>query len=152
FQCPGQGGTSYYTRKSNYGLNAQQIGNAPSTLHIIDFAHGPTGSAHDASAFEYTCAAKYPDFLFDRDEFAWGDSAYAVTERMICIHKKPAADIPANSIFDKTFAEHCMSALKGCWSCLSGLHVSINSNNDHIRASRWITISIIFHNLIIDLE
>ncbi|KIK54944.1 hypothetical protein GYMLUDRAFT_132758, partial [Collybiopsis luxurians FD-317 M1] len=130
----------------------------PSTLRIIDFAHGPTGSAHDASAFEYTCAAKYPDFLFDGDEFAWGDSAYAVTERMICIHKKPAADIPANSIFDKTLSllrvrsEHCMGALKGCWSCLSGLRVSINSNNDHIRACRWITISIILHNLIIDLE
>ncbi|KAJ3747950.1 hypothetical protein DFH05DRAFT_1549357 [Lentinula detonsa] len=33
YQRPGQDGTSYFTRKSNYGLNAQ-IGNAPSSLRI----------------------------------------------------------------------------------------------------------------------
>ncbi|KIY70502.1 hypothetical protein CYLTODRAFT_441951 [Cylindrobasidium torrendii FP15055 ss-10] len=59
FNKPARDGTTYYTRKSNYGLNTQ-IGNAPSNLRILDFCHGPTGSAHDASAFKYTCAALYP--------------------------------------------------------------------------------------------
>ncbi|KAJ3741830.1 hypothetical protein DFH05DRAFT_1461918 [Lentinula detonsa] len=75
YQRPGQDGTSYFTR-----------------------------SAHDASAFGYTCASRYPDFLFSGDEFAWGDSAYPVTERMISIHKKPAANLPENQVFDKALS------------------------------------------------
>ncbi|KAK7442943.1 hypothetical protein VKT23_015887 [Stygiomarasmius scandens] len=100
---PGLDGATYYTRKCNYGLNAQ-IGNVPSNLRIVDYSHGPTGSAHDASAFEYTCAYKYPTFLFEGDEFAWGDSAYPVTKRMISVHKRPAADNPINRAFDKTLS------------------------------------------------
>ena len=45
-----------------------------------------------------------------------------------------------------------MGALKGRFQCLRGLRVNINSVEDHIRACRWITISIILHNLIIDVE
>ncbi|KAK6993200.1 hypothetical protein R3P38DRAFT_2567206, partial [Favolaschia claudopus] len=44
------------------------IGNAPSNPF--------TGSAHDAAAFEHTCAFLHPDYLFHNGEFAWGDSAY----------------------------------------------------------------------------
>ena len=45
-----------------------------------------------------------------------------------------------------------MGALKGRFQCLRGLRVNINSNADHIRACRWITVAIILHNLIIDVE
>ena len=45
-----------------------------------------------------------------------------------------------------------MGALKGHFQCLPGLHVSINSPNDHIHACHWITVAIILHNLIIDVE
>lgn len=117
-----------------------------------------TGSAHDATAFEHTTAAKYPDWFFEGEEFAWADSAYAVNSRMISVHKKPASDDPANSLFDKVVAhlcvwsEHCMGALKGRFQCLRGLRVNIQSKWDHHAACRWITIAIIFHNLIIDVE
>ena len=45
-----------------------------------------------------------------------------------------------------------MGALKGRFQCLRGLRVTINSPEDHIRACHWITVSIILHNLIIDVE
>jgi hypothetical protein len=45
-----------------------------------------------------------------------------------------------------------MGALKGRFQCLRGLRVCINSNADHIRACQWITVAIILHNLIIDVE
>jgi hypothetical protein len=45
-----------------------------------------------------------------------------------------------------------MGALKGRFQCLCGLHVNINSNSDHLKACRWITIAIILHNLVIDVE
>jgi len=45
-----------------------------------------------------------------------------------------------------------MGALKGRFQCLRGLRVNINSNSDHIKACRWITVAIILHNLIIDVE
>ncbi|KAF8802079.1 hypothetical protein BYT27DRAFT_7226486 [Phlegmacium glaucopus] len=147
YKKPGLNGDAYYTRKANYGLNAQ-IGNTPSNLRIVDYSHGMTGSAHDATAFEHTTAAKYPDWFFDGEEFAWADSAYAVNSCMIPVHKKPASDDLANSLFDK----HCMGALKGRFQCLRGLRVNIQSKQDHHAACRWITIAIILHNLIIDVE
>lgn len=61
-------------------------------------------------------------------------------------------------MFDKMVAqlrirsEHCMGALKGRWQCLRGLRVTINNSDDHKKACRWITIAIILHNLIIDVE
>jgi len=39
-----------------------------------------TGSAHDAWAFEHTAAAKYPDWFFQGEEFAWADSAYGISQ------------------------------------------------------------------------
>jgi hypothetical protein len=92
-----------------------------------------TGSAHDASAFEHTAASKYPNWFFQGEEFAWGDSAYAVNDRTISIHKKPASLRPENALFDKMASrlrvrsEHCMGALKGRFQCLRGLRVNIMS-------------------------
>lgn len=45
-----------------------------------------------------------------------------------------------------------MGSLKGCWQCLRGLRVSINPNEVHVAACRWITIAIILHNLCVDVE
>jgi len=117
-----------------------------------------TGSAHDAAAFEHTVAVKYPDWFFEGEEFAWGDSAYPVNERTVSIHKKPASLLPENALFDKTASrirvrsEHCMGALKGRFQSLRGLRINTMSNQDHIAACRWITIAVILHNLVIDVE
>lgn len=92
------------------------------------------------------------------DEFAWVDSAYSLGSRTIPVHKRPAADIRENRIFDKAVAhlrvrsEHCMGALKGRFQCLRGLRVNINSPQDHIQAGRWMTVCVILHNLVIDVE
>lgn len=135
-----------------------QVGNVPSTLRIVDYSHGLTGAAHDASAFEHTAAFRFPDFLFQGQEFAWADSAYPLGERMIPVHRQPASNRHENAIFDKSVShlcicsEHCMGALKGHFQCLHGLCVAINSPDDHIRATSWITCAIILHNLVIDVE
>ncbi|KLO05735.1 hypothetical protein SCHPADRAFT_838975 [Schizopora paradoxa] len=157
FSRPGKDGDAYFTRKSNYGLNVQ-IGNTPSNLRIIDYSHGFTGSIHDAAAFEHTAAAKYPDWFFKDNEFAWCDSAYTLNGRTITVHRKPASLIRENRIFDaavshvRVRSEHCMGALKGRFQCLRGLRVTINSQQEHKNACRWITIAIILHNLVIDVE
>lgn len=135
-----------------------QIGNVPSNLRIVDYAHGYCGSVHDAAAFESTAAYKYPGWFFQGEEFAWADSAYSLTSRSIPVHKEPYSLIPENTVFDKAVShvrvrsEHCMGALKGRFQCLRGLRVQINNNQDHIEACRWITIAIILHNLVIDVE
>lgn len=124
----------------------------------MDYSHGHTGSAHDATAFEGTCAAKHPEYLFSGDEFSWVDSAYPLTRYTLPVHKRPAALLPENIAFDKVAShirvrsEHCMGALKGRFQCLRGLRVDINNVNDHIEALRWITVAIILHNLFIDTE
>ncbi len=86
------------------------------------------------------------------------DSAYSVNSRTIPVHKKPASLDPKNALFDKMVAhirvrsEHCMGALKGRFQCLRGLRATINSNNDHHNACQWISVAIIIHNLVIDIE
>lgn len=45
-----------------------------------------------------------------------------------------------------------MGVLKGRFQCLRGLRVKINSHKDHCEAMRWISVSIILHNLIIDIN
>lgn len=107
----------------------EQIGNVPSNLRIVDYSHGMTASAHDSAQFTATGASKYPEYFFQGNEFAWADSAYTCTTRMIPIHKKPAADDPRNARFDKMVSqlrvrsEHCIGALKGRWQCLRGLRL-----------------------------
>jgi DDE superfamily endonuclease len=100
----------------------------------------------------------HPDWFFDGEEFAWADSAYAVNSQTIPVHKKPASLEPMNALFDKVVAglhvrsEHCIGALKGCFQCLHGLRVHINSNNNHYEACKWISVAVILHNLIINVE
>ena len=124
----------------------------------MDYSHGLTGAAHDASAFEHTAAFKYPEYLFSGQEFAWADSAYPLGERLIPVHKQPASNRRENAIFDKAVShlrvrsEHCMGALKGRFQCLRGLRVAINNPDDHIKATKWITCAIILHNLVIDVD
>ena len=66
--------------------------------------------------------------------------------------------LPANTIFDHVVAhlcvqsEHCMGALKGRFQCLCGLQVNIGSNLEHAKALCWVTVAIILHNLILDVE
>ena len=45
-----------------------------------------------------------------------------------------------------------MGALKGRFQCLRGLRVKINNHEDHRQAMRWISVVIILHNLIIDIN
>ena len=45
-----------------------------------------------------------------------------------------------------------MGALKGRFQCLRGLRVSINSPEMHFKATHWIKVAIILHNLVIDVE
>ena len=74
------------------------------------------------------------------------------------VHRKPASDIPENALYDtavshlRIWSEHCMGALKSRFQCLRGLRVAINTQQDHINACRWITIAIILHNLVVDIE
>ncbi|KIK80389.1 hypothetical protein PAXRUDRAFT_158828 [Paxillus rubicundulus Ve08.2h10] len=128
---PGMNGDAYFTCKSNYGLNVQlcgvilgsivlifgYIGNLPSNLHIVDYSHGMTGSAHDSWAFEHTTTSKFPNWFFQGEEFAWADSVYGVSPQAIPVHKKPATSLPENTACHyavtnlHVHSEHCMGAL-----------------------------------------
>jgi len=67
-----------------------KIANVPSNLRIVDYFLGMTGSAHDA--------VRHPEWFFDRDEFAWTDSAYTVNSRTILVHKQSAPSFYENTV------------------------------------------------------
>lgn len=127
-------------------------------LRIIDFVTGFVGSAHDSAVFKHSAVMKWPDWFFEGEEFMWADSAYTLHPRVIPVHKRPAADIQKNHLFDTAVAhirirsEHCMGALKGRWQSLCGLRISINRKRHHGDACNWIRMCIILHNLVIDIE
>ncbi len=81
-----------------------------------------------------------------------------MNSRTISVHKKPASDDPNNRLFDgalsnlRVRSEHCIGALKGRFQCLRGLRAKIHNPHEHALACRWITITIILHNLVIDVE
>ena len=95
-------------------LNFTKIGNVLSNPRIVDYAHGHTSSAHDAATFEHTGAAKYPQWFFEGEEFAWANSAYSLDPQTISIHKKPASLHPENIIFDVQ-SPISMFALNTAW-------------------------------------
>ncbi|KEP45480.1 DDE family endonuclease, partial [Rhizoctonia solani 123E] len=107
------------------------IGCVGSNLRIVDYCVGYTGSAHDALAFRTTAAYCHPESVFQGDEFAWTDSAYPLSYRIIPVHKAPANQDPVIRAFDKAVShlrvrlEHCNGMLKGLWQSLRGLQISI---------------------------
>ncbi|KDN34026.1 hypothetical protein RSAG8_12887, partial [Rhizoctonia solani AG-8 WAC10335] len=157
WQKPGLNGDAYWSRHCNYELNIQ-IGCTGSNLRITDYSAGCTGSAHDALAFRSTAAYRYPDYIFQGDEFAWTDSAYTVSYRTIPVHKAPANLDPWVRIFDKAVSrlrarsEHCNGLLKGRWQSLRGLRISINRRRDHLAAMRWVSACIILHNICVEQQ
>jgi hypothetical protein len=135
-----------------------QIGCIGSNLRIIDYSLGYTGSAHDAIAFEQTAAYRYPELVYRDDEFAWADSAYAASYRVIPVHKAPANLDPKVLLFDTAVSrlwirsEHCNGAIKGRWQSLKGLRITINRKHDHVRAMHWISACFILHNITVEVE
>ncbi|KDN42009.1 hypothetical protein RSAG8_07054, partial [Rhizoctonia solani AG-8 WAC10335] len=138
-------------------MNAQ-IGCIGSSLRIIDYSVGLTGSAHDAIAFEQTAAFKYPELVFKDDEFAWTDSAYSASYRVIPVHKAPANLDPKVQLFDygvsrlRIRSEHCNGAIKARWQSLKGLRIAINCKRDHLRAMEWISACFVLHNITVEVE
>ncbi|KAG9084216.1 hypothetical protein FRC06_004162 [Ceratobasidium sp. 370] len=116
---------------------------------------GFTGATHDSLAFHETAAYKHPDLIFCNDEFAWADSAYTPSYRVIPIHHTPANLNPRVRAFDKAVShlrvrsEHCNGSIKLRFQCLRGMCVSINSRADHLAAMRQISACFVLHNMCI---
>ncbi|KDN33174.1 hypothetical protein RSAG8_13737, partial [Rhizoctonia solani AG-8 WAC10335] len=156
WQKPGLNGDAYFNRGMYYGLNIQ-IGCVGSNLRIIDYCVGHTGAAHDSLAFRSTGAYLHPDTIFEGDEFAWADSAYTASYRIIPIHKAPANLDPDVRAFDRAASrlrvsvENCIGQVKCRFQSLRGLRININRRRDHIRAMHWVSACLILHNICVEL-
>ncbi|KAF9503286.1 hypothetical protein BS47DRAFT_1402561 [Hydnum rufescens UP504] len=143
---PGMHGEAYFDRYKH------------ANLHIIDYVLGPTGSMHDATAFELSDMAKDPTAWFTDHEWVWADSAYALQPWCIVPYKKPHSLIQNNKTFNYYLSkiwiksEHTMGMLKGRFSSLRGLRQQITSVCDHLLALKWVEICLVLHNAILDIE
>ena len=86
------------------------------------------------------------------------DSAYTNTETVVTPYKKPAANLLPNRRFNKLVSssridiEDAFGLLKNRWSCLKGLRVRINSNEQLLVACRNIMACIVLHNMLISFD
>ncbi|KAG9078619.1 hypothetical protein FS749_009330 [Ceratobasidium sp. UAMH 11750] len=139
WQKPGLHGNAYFHRNHFYGMNVQ-IGCIGSNLQITDYSLGFTGAAHDSLAFRETAAYKHPDLLFHNDEFAWADSAYTPSYRVIPVHRAPANRDPRIRAFDKAVSHlrQCDRSrlVSSCTTCASQL---VETTGNQTR--RWSTTS-----------
>src|ERR1700678_2531651 len=155
-------------------LQFRQLVTLPN-LRIIDYVIGHCGSAHNSTVFHDSRTYRNSSILFNKNEWMWADSAYALDSWCITPYKRPHAALPENKTFNyhlsrvcsnfhsfwnsfehfeqvRVKSEHAMGYLKGRFSSLRGLRQQIGDAIDHKRALTWVKTCIVIHTLISFVE
>jgi hypothetical protein len=90
-QRPAISGETYFNRKQSYSLNVQAV--CTHENEIIYFKTGYPGSCHDAYVWYTTQIGQTPDTYLSDGEYLLGDSAYALSTKMVTPYKNPAAQV-----------------------------------------------------------
>ncbi|KAF5346002.1 hypothetical protein D9758_013848 [Tetrapyrgos nigripes] len=156
FNRPYWYGESYFDRKCNYSLNFQIV--SLPNLCIIDVGYGYTGSTHDATAWEMTRIKQLIATLVRCGEWVWADSAYPISEKVVAPYKRPEKDLPQNEVFNhqvsmiRIRSEHAIGFLKGRFSSLKDLRISITDESSHKLATYWGLGCVVTHNFAMTCE
>ena len=155
---PTQDPEAFFSRKQRYALKMQVV--CDHHLRIRHLITGYPGSVHDARIFNNSELALKPESYFSDDEWIAGDSAYKLTSTILTPFRKNSA--AANSTdckrFNRVFSEfrvrieHCFSCLKERFNSLKELKLIINGNESIKKASIWIMVCAILHNVLLEDE
>lgn len=102
--------------------------------------------------------ARFPHRYFTAPEYISADSAYACTETVIPVYKKPKGTMLTKDednfnymvSIARVLTEHCYGILKGKWQSLRDLRFVLNDISDNERVNDWIDACLILHNLTLD--
>lgn len=158
FNKPASDHESYYSRKSNYCLKVQVVGDHNRKVrHIV---LGYPGSVHDARVYANCDLAVNPQNYFDQGQYLLGDKAYRLTETVITPYKgNSRTNLPHEMInkFNTHLSsyririEHLFGILTERFQSLKELRVLIKDVDSLKYALQWIYCSCVLHNIIIEL-
>ncbi|CCM04783.1 uncharacterized protein FIBRA_06974 [Fibroporia radiculosa] len=149
---PGLFDELFYGKDKTYAINLQAVVNVK-TLQIVDYAVGPPGSVHDATAFKETWLSDSHNSLLSPDEWIWADSAYTLAHWVLTPFKRPPGGslTPEQKRFNlwlskiRIAVEHAIGLLKGCLESLKELRIRISNEDNCKWANRWIQSCIVVH-------
>ena len=150
---------TYWTRKHRYALNTQLVFH-PTDGRIIYYILGWPGSMHDNNVFSRGNIFTNPNLYFTNGQFLMGDSAYALSTRMLTPYKGRAALTEQNTEFNRRIStvrvavEHGIGVLKNRWGSLKHVRLQYKDRqtNDLERINEWILACIILHNVLISFK
>lgn len=124
FQRPGLDGEIWWTRKMRYSMNVQLI--CDDNGRIIYYVLGWPGSVYDATIFNRCRMCLSPEEFFSAGEYLLADAGYTLTFYCCTPYRNPAAQEPANKVFNELFSsgrvtiEHVNGRWKGRFASLKG--------------------------------
>lgn len=144
---------SYYSRKKQYSIKAQVVGDHK--LMIRNYVIGWPGSAHDARMFHQSKLATHPEEFFSGLEWLAADSAYPLTTRIITPFRSNSSTLTAvqRAKFNEFFSskrvriENIFGILKQIFPSLESLPMQVSSKT-HRFACTWIRVCFILYNII----
>jgi hypothetical protein len=155
-QRPAIDGETFFNRKSRYCYNVQLI--CDDMKRIRFYQIGWPGSVYDSTVFGHSSIALNPEQYFSLNEFLIADSGYALTEYCCVPYRLPYASEPYNQVFNILFSsarviiEHVNGIVKGRFASLKSLPTQIKEKKDFEICNKWILVSLILHNLLIDFN
>lgn len=145
----------FYTRKANFAI--QTLAVCDHRRKIRYFATGFFGCTHDSRMFNLTMG-KNPSKYFDEGEYMLADSAFACTSFMVPTFKNPPngqLDYQRNKFnylhsATRIAIEHCFGIVKSRFGSMKRLRHQISTRKKMIKASDWIRVCVILHNMMLD--
>ena len=130
FQRPGLDGEIWWTRKMRYSMNVQLI--CDDNGRIIYYILGWPGSVYDATIFNQCRMCLTPAEFFSLGEYLLADAGYTLTFYCCTPYRNPAAQVPANKVFNELFSsgrvtiEHVNGRWKGRFASLKGFRACVH--------------------------
>ena len=149
-------GEDFYTRKSNYSVQALII--CDDRSRILYSYTGWPGSCHDQRVWSNTPIYENPENYFSDSQYLLSDSAFTPSDYIVPSFKcAPGLPLSANQeFFNNKVAkarikiEHTNGLLKSRFPILKSLNICIKRDRDVVHAIRIFTACCVIHNLILE--
>ena len=150
-------GEDYITRKGGYGINCLII--CDDQGKILYYVCGWAGATHDNIVWRNSKMFQNSQNYFNEMEYIIADSAYSPSMFLVPAFKRSTGEaVPDDGKYwfntqlakGRIKSEHCNGLLKGRWSILTNMNVTIRKPRDVKKVVKIFECCAILHNLMLD--